>query len=162
LVVALTLAYAFGAAATTPFSVAADVVTAVPILLLAVAAVVCWPLHPHPSPLPAPGPGAPSAAGAAGAAVAPGAADAAGAAGAAVARSHPFRPWVAIAAALVAWELVEYLAPGSRGAHPTLSSMADAVDRIFVCKALVFFGWIWLCILIVRSGRTAPRAVPAT
>jgi len=143
LVVGLTVAYAFGAAATTPFSVAADVVTAVPILLLAVAAVVCWPLHPHASPPPADG-----------------VADA-GAAGA-DARSHPFRPWVAITAVVVAWELVEYLAPGSRGAHPTLSSMADAVDRIFVCKALVFFAWIWLCILIVRSGRAAPGAVPAT
>ena len=67
-----------------------------------------------------------------------------------------------VAADVVARELVEYLAPGSRGAHPTLSSMADAVDRIFVCKALVFFAWIWLCILIVRSGRAAPGAVPAT
>jgi ABC-type dipeptide/oligopeptide/nickel transport system permease subunit len=140
-VVALTAGYALGAAATTPFSVAADVVTAVPILLLAVAAVVCWPLHPqHPSPPPAAGP-----------------------AGAGRHHhQHPFRPWVAVTAAVAVWELVEYLAPGSRGAHPTLSSMADAVDRIFVLKALVFFGWIWLCILILRSGRAAPRAAPTT
>jgi len=135
-VVALTVAYALGAAATTPFSVAADVVTAIPIVLLAVAAVVCWPLHPQPGP-----PTDPGAAGT---------------------RGHPFLPWVALTAVFVAWELVEYLAPGSRGAHPTLSSMADAVDRIFVLKALVFFGWIWLCVLIVRSGRASSRAVPET
>ena len=133
-VVALTVAYALGAAATTPFSVAADVVTAIPIVLFAVAAVVCWPLHPQPGPLPVPG--------------------------AAGTRGHPYLPWVTLTAVVVAWELVEYLAPGSRGAHPTLSSMADAVDRIFVLKALVFFGWIWLCVLIVRSGRAHPGAVP--
>jgi ABC-type dipeptide/oligopeptide/nickel transport system permease subunit len=142
LVVAVTVAYSLGAATTTPFSVAADVVTAIPIVLLAVAVVVCWPLHPHasahPSPPTATGPGAPDG------------------------RGHPFLPWVAITAVLVAWELLEYLAPGSRGAHPTLSSMADAVDRIFAFKALVFFGWIWLCVAIVRSGAAGPGAEPRT
>jgi hypothetical protein len=65
--------------------------------------------------------------------------------------------WAALAAAVVAWELVEYLAPGSRGAHPTLSSMADAVDRHFGLKAAVFFAWMWLCVLVVREGSGPSR-----
>ena len=56
---------------------------------------------------------------------------------------------------IVAWELVEYLARGSRGAHPTLSSMADALDRPYVLKAAVFFGWLCLGALIVRLGTAA-------
>ncbi len=42
------VAYAFGAAATTPFSVAADVMTGIPIVLLGVLAVARWPLRPQP------------------------------------------------------------------------------------------------------------------
>jgi hypothetical protein len=70
-------------------------------------------------------------------------------------------PWVVLAAAVVVWEFVEYLAPGSRSAHPTLSSMADALDRHVVVKAVVFAAWLWLCALVVLAGSPAraPGAV---
>jgi hypothetical protein len=125
LLVAGALGYSFGAAATTPFTVAADVMTALPIVLFGVAAVWRWPWRP----------------------VVRRPAGAAGAAG-----RHPYRAWVVLAAAIVAWELVDYAARGSRGAHPTLSSMADAVDRFYVLKAALFFGWLCLGALIVRLG----------
>ena len=58
----------------------------------------------------------------------------------------------------MAWELAEYAARGSRADHPTLSSMADAVDRYYVLKAVVFFLWLCLGAAIVRQGRAAgPR-----
>jgi hypothetical protein len=62
----------------------------------------------------------------------------------------------------VAWELAEYLARGSRGQHPTLSSMADALDRPYLVKALVFFGWLWLGLCIVRRGSRGRGRVPST
>ena len=61
-------------------------------------------------------------------------------------------------AAIVVWELAQYVARGSRGAHPTLSSMADALDRHYLLKAVVFFGWLCLGAFIVRQG-TPTRAV---
>jgi hypothetical protein len=115
------LGYSLGAAATTPFSVAADVMTAVPIALLAVAAVWRWPWRPVAW---SPTTGA----------------------------RHPYRAWVVLVVAIVVWELVDYAARGSRGAHPTLSSMADALDRFYVLKAAVFFGWLCLGALVVRLG----------
>jgi hypothetical protein len=72
--------------------------------------------------------------------------------------AHPYRAWVVLFAALVAWELAEYAARGSRADHPTLSSMADAVDRYYVLKAFVFFLWLYLGAAIVRRGR--PARVP--
>ncbi len=125
-------AYALGATATRPFTVPADVMTALPIVVLAVLVVARWPLHPRPLEL------APAARG-----------------------THPYRAWGALLALIVAWELVQYLARGSRGAHPTLSSMADAVDRTYVLKAVVFFGWLCLGALIVRKG-TPTRAPSST
>ena len=126
--IALTAAYALVAASTTPFSTAADVVTALPILALAVAAVVFWPLHPAPALL-APEPSARF--------------------------HHPYRAWVGLLVVVVAWEFYEYLARGSRAAHPTLSSMTDALDRHYPLKALIFFGWLWLGVLVVREGARA-------
>lgn len=61
-------------------------------------------------------------------------------------------PWLVLLAAVVAWELTNYLAAGTRSAHPTLSSMADAVDAHYLSKALMFFGWLCLSALVVRSG----------
>ena len=58
--------------------------------------------------------------------------------------AHPYRAWVVLFAAVVAWELAEYAARGSRADHPTLSSMADAVDRYYVLKAVLFFLWLYL------------------
>ncbi len=124
-------AYALGAATTSPFSWSADAVTAIPIVALVVLVVVRWPGRPQPQPLE----------------------------GGVVARGgHPYRAWVVLLAAAVAWELAAYLARGSRGAHPTLSSMADALDRYYLLKAIVFFGWLCLGACIVRRGAQAlPR-----
>jgi hypothetical protein len=118
-------AYALGAATTTPFTFAADVVTAVPIALMLVLVVARWPGHPRPRPVRA--------------------------------GSHPYLPWLAFLAVVVAWELANYLAHGPRGAHPTLSSMADALDHHYGLKALVFFGWLCLGAAVVRLGTPAPR-----
>ena len=123
------LGYSFGAAATTPFTVPADVMTAIPVTGLAVAALWCWPWRPT---VRRPQAGA----------------------------RHPYRAWVALAAAIAVWELVAYAARGSRGAHPTLSSMADALDRFYLLKAALFFGWLCLGALVVRLGAAAAR--PAT
>ena len=132
LLVAGALGYSFGAAATTPFTVAADVMTALPIAVLGVAAVWRWPWRPvvrRPA-----------------------------GAGRGVGARHPYRAWVVLAAAIVVWELVDYAARGSRGAHPTLSSMADAVDRFYVLKTALFFGWLCLGALIVRLGEAGAGA----
>jgi hypothetical protein len=126
--VATAAAYALGAAATTPFSWQADLLTAVPLALLVVAAVARWPAHPHPRPV--------------------------------AAGTHPYLPWLALAAVVVAWELANYLAHGSRAAHPTLSSMADAVDHHYLPKALMFFAWLCLGAWVVQLG--APKAAPRT
>jgi hypothetical protein len=119
-------AYALAAATTTPFTWAADVMTAIPIAAMVSLAVARWPARPQAMP--------PERRGRAG---------------------HPYRPWVVLAAAAVAWELTEYLSRGSRGQHPTLSSMADAVDRHYALKAVLFFGWLWLGAVIVRAGARA-------
>ena len=127
--VAATVAYALAAATTKPFTTAADVLTAVPIAALAAAVVVCWPLRPvrgRGEGTRWPLPG-----------------------------GRGLVPWLVLAAAVVAWELVEYLAPGGRAAHPTLSSMADAVDRHTVAKAIVFAAWLWLGVVVVAAGTPA-------
>jgi hypothetical protein len=59
---------------------------------------------------------------------------------------------VVLFACVVAWELVEYLARGSRGAHPTLSSMVDALGRHYAGTAALFFVWLCLGALIVQRG----------
>jgi len=123
-------AYALGAAATTPFTWPADAMTALPIVAVAVVVLARWPLRPQPAPRPE------------------------------VRGHHPYRAWVVLLVAAVAWELAEYLARGSRGAHPTLSSMGDAIDRTYLLKALVFFGWLCVGGFIVgrgmRTGTSAP------
>ncbi len=127
--VAAGVAYALLAASTTPFTRSANIVTAVPIVVLAVLVVVGWPLRARPLKLdPEDAP-------------------------------HPWRAWVVLFAAIVAWELADYAARGSRADHPTLSSMLDAVDRFFVLKAFVFFLWLSLGAAIVRRGR-GPRRGP--
>jgi hypothetical protein len=116
------VAYALVAAGTTAFTRSANIVTAVPIVALAVLVVVRWPLRtPRLQLDPAEAP-------------------------------HPWRGWAALFGAVVAWELADYAARGSRADHPTLSSMLDAVDRHFVLKAFVFFLWLYLGAAIVRRG----------
>ena len=128
----LAAAYSLGAAATTPFTWQADLLTAVPIALLALAVLVRWPWRPRPRRVPA--------------------------------GTHPYLPWLALAAVVVAWELAAYLAPGQRAAHPTLSSMADAVDHHYLLKALMFFGWLCLSAWVVGLGaqRKSPFTYPTT
>jgi hypothetical protein len=70
---------------------------------------------------------------------------------------HPWRAWVIVFFAVVAWELAEYAARGSRADHPTLSSMLDAVNRYYGLKALVFFLWLYLGAAIVRRGGPRQR-----
>jgi hypothetical protein len=117
------------AATTQPFTWQADLVTAVPIAALAAGAVACWPARPTD--------------GVAEAAVPEGA--------------HPYRPWLIAVAVVVAWELVSEVVPGSRGNHPTLSSMLNAVDRDYGLKVLVFLGWLTLAWAVVRLGRPVQR-----
>jgi hypothetical protein len=72
---------------------------------------------------------------------------------------HPYRLWLLLGAAVVALEVTEYLARGSRAAHPTLSSMTDALDRHQAAKAVVFLSWMLLGVAIVAAGRV--RRPPA-
>jgi hypothetical protein len=139
LVVALAAAYALGAAATTPFTWQADLVTALPIGALAVAAVARWPARPRARPEG----GVPRSV------------------GHAARPRHPYLAWLVVLAAVVTWELVQYASAGSRGLHPTLSSMADAVDRHVGPEAVVFFLWLCLGAAIVRAG-TIPHPARGT
>jgi hypothetical protein len=128
-------AYALLAAGTTAFTRSANIVTGLPIVALAVLVIVRWPLRPRPL----------------------------RADSDRVATPHPWRAWLILFGALVAWEVAEYVARGSRADHPTLSSMTDAVDRYFVLKAVVFFLWLALGVAIVRKGgRRRHRPDPAT
>jgi hypothetical protein len=115
------VAYALGAAATTPFSTAADVMTGIPIVALGALAIACWPLRPEPV---------------------------------RVTGRHPYRGWIVLGVAVLVWELADYAARGSRADHPTLSSMVDAVDRYYLLKALLFFGWLSVCAFVVFAGST--------
>jgi hypothetical protein len=129
------VAYALLAASTTAFTRSANIVTGLPIVALAVLVIVRWPFRPRPL----------------------------RAASDRVATPHPWRAWLILFGALVAWEVAEYAARGSRADHPTLSSMTDAVDRYFVLKAVVFFLWLALGVAIVRKGgRRRHRPEPAT
>jgi hypothetical protein len=122
--VAVGVAYALVAAGTTAFTRSANIVTGLPIVALAVMVVLRWPLRPRPL----------------------------RADSDRVATPHPWRAWLILFGALVAWEVAEYAARGSRADHPTLSSMTDAVDRYFVLKAIVFFLWLAIGVAIVRKG----------
>ncbi len=52
-------------------------------------------------------------------------------------------PWLVLAAALSAWELLAFsLSP--RSTHPTLSSLADAALRPRLCEAVAFVAWLGL------------------
>jgi hypothetical protein len=135
--VAIAIAYCLGAATTTPFTTAADVITAVPIVVLATSVVARWPLRTAVVRLARPK-GAPTPAAAAG---------------------HPYRLWVLLFAVLAAWEVFNYVVRGSRADHPTFSSITDAIDRFYVLKALLFAAWLALGWLVVRRG--ARRTVSA-
>lgn len=121
-------AYALFAARTTAFTRGADLATAVPIIAVLMLAVVRWPLAARPL---QPGAGA---------------------------GDHPWRAWVVLFGAAVAWELALYAARGRRADHPTLSSMLDAVDRFYGLKVVVFLLWLALGAAIVWRGGRRPTA----
>jgi hypothetical protein len=66
-------------------------------------------------------------------------------------------PWLVALVAVVTWELVSESLPGTRGDHPTLSSMLNAVDRSYGLKFVVFLGWLTLGWAVVELGRQARR-----
>jgi hypothetical protein len=131
--VIVAIGYSLLAARTTPFSTSSDVAAGVPIVLLALAEIVLW---------------------------VRGRGRAAGTGKERVGAAGGSRwPWLVAAIAVVGWELENYAAAGSRAAHPTFSSMADAVDRYWLLKALVFLGWLVLGWWIVtRSVAASGRA----
>jgi hypothetical protein len=51
--------------------------------------------------------------------------------------------WATLAAAVIAWELVAYV-QSPRDAHPTISSMIDALETHRPLRGLLFVGWIAL------------------
>jgi len=122
-----TAGYAAALAATTPFTLAADVLTAVALAALALGAARTLVRSSGP------------------------AADRAG--------LRPLAPWVALAVAVVGWELGTYFAGAPRADHPTFSSMADAVDRTFVLKMAMGMAWLGLG---RRLARPAPGSNPGT
>lgn len=131
--VIIAIGYSLLAARTTPFSTSSDVAAGVPIVLLALAEIVVWVRG-----------------------RAAGASDGAGSGtGRLIGAGGARWPWLVAVLAVVGWELENYLAAGSRAAHPTFSSMADAVDRYWLLKALVFLAWLALGWWIV----TRPAAV---
>lgn len=121
-VAVLFAAYAWFASATRPFTVPADVTTAVPI----VGMVVVWALQrlrPDGPWRRLPG-NRPPAGGTA-------------------------LPWIAIVLVLVGTELASYFG-GSRPTHPTLSSLGDTVFQWHAAKAAVYFVWLSLGWYFVR------------
>lgn len=125
------IAYALWLAATVPFSGAADILTGVAIVFVLIMTIIRWPLRPERGALVADdGP------------------------------RHPYLAWAVLFGVIVAWELVMYLVRGSRSAHPTLSSMADAFDRYnYGLKFVACFAWLWLGSAIVLAGsRSSSRA----
>ena len=80
-------AYALLAAGTTAFTRSANIVTGLPIVALAVMVIVRWPLRPRPL----------------------------RADSDRVASPHPWRAWLILFGALVAWEVAEYAARGRCG-----------------------------------------------
>ena len=75
---------------------------------------------------------------------------------------HPYREWIVVGVAILVWEIVVYTARGSRAAHPTFSSMVDAVDRFYLLKALLFFGWLCVCAVVRASGHRPEGAMTSS
>lgn len=128
-------AYSLVVASTTPFTLPADIMTAVAIIAMTVMIIARWPLRAR---LELGVPASPPAA----------------------QTSHRYLPWIASLVVCVAWELFNFLAHGSRASHPTVSSIADAVDRIYLLKSLMFLGWLSLGWIIVRRGSRHPESRP--
>jgi hypothetical protein len=117
-------AYSLVAATTTPFTLPADILTGLAIVVMGVLAIASWPLRTRTVRT---GPSSQARAG------------------------HPYRPWLVLVGLFTLWELVNY-AYGLRAAHPTFSSITDAIDRHYVLKAALFLGWLGLGLVILRQG----------
>ena len=117
-------AYSLVVAATTPFTLAADVLTGLAVVAMAVLVIASWPLRTR-TVRSRTSPGARGA--------------------------HPYRPWIVLFAVFTLWELANY-AHGSRAAHPTFSSITDAVNRFYLLKAALVLGWLVFGLSILRQG----------
>jgi hypothetical protein len=132
------IGYSLIAASTTPFTLPADALTAAAILVMAVLVCLRWPLRT----------GKVRAA----AAISSGS-------------GHPYLPWLGLLLVFVVWEMFNYLVHGSRGNHPTFSSITDAIDRTYLLKSLMFllwmaFGWVILDRGSRGRARTLGRVEP--
>lgn len=114
--------YSWFASATTPFTLAADVTTAVPILGMVVVYLLQrrrpdgpWRRLPSDHP---PAGGTPI-------------------------------PWLAVVALLVASELASFFG-GARATHPTLSTLTNTIFRWHAAKAAVYFVWVSLSWYFLR------------
>lgn len=58
-------------------------------------------------------------------------------------------PWLAVVALLVATECTAFFG-GPRPSHPTLSTLTDTIFQWHAAKAAVYFAWLWLCWYFVR------------
>ena len=119
--IASTVAYAWFASSTTPFTLAADVTTAVPLVaIVGVYLLQRWrptaPWRRLPADQPPPG-------------------------GTAV-------PWIAVVLLLAVSEVGSFFGP--RATHPTLSSLTDTIFQWHAAKAAVFFIWSVLSWYFVR------------
>ncbi|MHB8219478.1 MAG: hypothetical protein ACYDHU_04050 [Acidimicrobiales bacterium] len=63
---------------------------------------------------------------------------------------RPSAPWIVLAGAVVAWELFCFFG-GARPAHPTLSSIYDIAARSEAAKAAVVLAWVGLGWALVRA-----------
>jgi len=70
--------------------------------------------------------------------------------GPAVTGRRPYAVWIVLAGAVVAWELFCFFG-GARPAHPTLSSIYDIVARTEAVKAVVVLAWVGLGWALVRA-----------
>ncbi len=131
------VAYSLIAASTTPFTLPADVLTGLPIVVMAVLVCLSWPLGTRKV-----------------------------RAAAASTTSRPYLPWILLLLVFVVWEFFNYLVHGTRANHPTFSSITDAIDRFYLLKTLLFLGWLAGGLVIIRRGsragaRRAGRGGPA-
>jgi hypothetical protein len=63
--------------------------------------------------------------------------------------------WLGLVVLTVGWELLAYFST-PRHDHPTLSVIADEIMSVHPGRALLFFLWLVLGWLLVRTPRTAP------
>lgn len=67
-----------------------------------------------------------------------------------------FIPWVVLSGAVVGFELFSYFEQPRR-AHPTLSSLSDDLTRSQAGRAVLFLAWLALGVFLFRSATTGTR-----